>query len=245
MAWIDSTTAGANNTIPIVPVPAGTAIDDIVILVVTSESGAMSGFAGLWPSGFTQLDDKVLLTDGETTGIAWKRLTAADTGNYTLSDMTANGCDFNGWTGHAHLFRGRNTTNPPVIGTVGTASGVGTPQSATANGVTAVEGDDLLYAAIGDLVLGSGTSSFTQPTGFTVRENSQSPTASVLDRLYGATKDNQSAGATGSITSTLSWTSLNGAWAAWLIRIPAGESTAATRIPFRGSFGRRRTRYAL
>lgn len=210
MAFRSATTASSSGTSVSVAVPAGVADKDIVVLVLSSDDAAMG--TPTWPSGFTQLDKRSFGTDGQSCAVAWKRLTGADTGTYTVGNTGAYGCDIS-----ALAFSGRDTTNPPVLGSSTSSNNTGSSVSVT--GLTVVAGDDLLFAMLPDST--ASTSVFTQPSGYT----QETHTSDIYGPHSTAVEQNAAAGATGTVSG--SWTNGTGhGSAAYLIRIPASTGTA-------------------
>ena len=249
MAYHDSTTASGASETPSVAVPnAGgaspLAADDIVILVAALDDVTSTAAAGDWPTGFTELGEAQPSGDGHAVVVGWKRLTAADTGSYTFGSLDGGGGTTPDWVCQAFAFRGRHTTDPPVMSTIAVNNANNTsPVSVTANGVTAVGGDDLIMISAPD-VRGSGIGNgHATPTDFTEREDAEN----AWSNLAGFTRENVSAGATGNITATFSHTggATGSGWAAILIRIPSvpaagGGDEAGLLVPtnMRGSLGR-------
>lgn len=212
-----STTTG-NASSGTVPVPSGAAINDIAIVVVSVDALGPETFT--WDTGFTQLyNTSIAAPDGHTFGAAWKRLTAADTGNYSQSWT-----DTKDYLIQCFLFSGRDTTNPPVASTIATnTSSNPTPITVTANGVTAVTGDDLLFVMCPDIVLNNNGISFTPASTFTEQTDTVNAGSGGIGwcNLSCDYKENVSGGATGSISGTFITNSQNAGWLAGLIRIPS------------------------
>ena len=223
MAYRSSSVSVTNGqgTSGTVPVPTGAAIDDIAIIGASIDNAAGQTFN--WGTGFTELRDTDLASpDGHNGSIAWKRLTAADTGNYTVS-----------WTANADyllqcvLFSGRHTTDPPVAATAATDTNANTsPITVTSNAVTAIDGDDLLWVALPDVTAGNGGTSFSPPTDFTERTDTVDAGTNGWCTMSMATRDNVSAGSTGGIAGTFVASSTAG-WVAHLVRIPTSAAPAA------------------
>lgn len=224
MAYHDSTTASGANQTPSVAVPNGGGAsplqaDDIVILVAATDDVNAVFDAGDWPTGFTELGEVNLTGDGHSVAVGWKRLTAADTGNYTFGNLGGGATP--DWVCQAYAFRGRHTTDPPVISAIATNNNANTtPVSVTANEVTAVAGDDLLMISAPDVRSSGVANGHTQPTNYTEKEDAEN----AWSNLAGFTRENVSVGATGNITATLALTSSSAGWAAILVRIPAASS---------------------
>lgn len=218
MAYRSSSVADLLATTTIsVPVPAGAAINDIAILVINLDN---TGHGTLtFPAGFTTLfTTTVSGPDQHTQALAWKRLIAADTGNYTVTWTGANDA-----IGECALFSGRDTSNPPTASEATDTSANASPISVSAATVTALTGDDLLWAGGLDLTSSTATSSCAPPSAFTERQDD----ARDWCALSIATEDNVSSGATGTITGTWTTTGTAG-WLAHLVRIPAAGGAAIT-----------------
>lgn len=228
MAVGTPTTAGGNGTSASVAVPAGmTAGDEVVLVCSVDNQGATLS----WPSGFTELHQTDLSTDGQTTGAAWKRLTGADSGTYAVSISGVGG----NYGIVAIPATGRHGTNPPVIGTVTADSNAnaGTSLAESAAGVTALAGDDILgvfMEDVGAANIGNGHSAWSLGGG------------EIIDLIdagsgwanIGVSKaENVSAGSTGSLTATFSKSpSGNSGYVGYVIRLPSASSTtqvSATR----------------
>lgn len=91
-----------------IPVPTGAATDDVALLAVYLWEATDPTVT--WPTGFTE---KTATVSGNVKlKVAWKRLTAGDTGNYTPSWTGEQ------WTmGHCVLITGAITTGDPVEAT--------------------------------------------------------------------------------------------------------------------------------
>ena len=214
MAYRSSSANNGNGSSGTVPVPASAATDDIAIVALNIDG---TGHGTITVTDFTQLDSTITVAtpDGHTQAIFYKRLTAADSGNYAFSWTNSND-----WIAECALFSGRNTTNPPVASTGATNSSSNTsPVSVGANGVTALTDDDLIW--IGGLD-GSGlavSAGCAPPTDFTERQDVNDTTRAWCN-LSIATRDAVAAGATGTITGTYTMDGGTAGWLAFLVRIP-------------------------
>jgi hypothetical protein len=225
MAYRSSTSAGGGGTAtPTTNVPASVAADDIVILVASSDSEAGASFTGKWPAGFTQFfDDDISGPDGQSVGIAWKRLTGADAGTYALTNIGST----NDWAIVAVAFSGRSTSSDPTCNHSINTSSNATPVSATASSVTPAAGDDLLFVAALDPTSSHlADNSTTAPSGYTERQDVPSTAGWAV--IEAASKDNVSAGATGSVSSSTTLTSGASGWAAYHILLPAAGGGGVT-----------------
>lgn len=224
MAYRDSTTASGNSATPSVAVPAGVQIGDIVILACAIDVLAAVFDTADWPTGFTELAESDVTADGHSAAIGWKRLSAADSGSYTFGNLGATG----DWVCQATAFSGRHATNPPVASTPNVQNTAQSPPiTITANGVTAVAGDDLLWASAPDVTSGSSGNGQAPPASFTEREDAEN----VWANLSTATRDNVSAGATGSISGIFSMSQDTAGWVAFLVRIPVAGGTTFNITP--------------
>lgn len=208
--------------------PAGFSANDILILILSSDANASTASP---PSGFTQLaKDTWSSPDGQVVFIWWKRAVGSD--SLTVTGM-ASGVSKLLW---CFAWSGRHTSNPPVISTsaLNTSSNA-SPTTLTANGVTALAGDDLFWFGALDVTVASSTNTFTQPTGYT-SQGSAVDSVDHFDVVAAANKDNVSAGATGTVSGTLTHSGSAG-WDAFVIRIPVASGASAFDIPQLGMMG--------
>lgn len=220
MAYRSSSVNTGNSTTPSVAVPASVDIGDIVLIAVTADN-VLIDFTGKFPAGFTLLDQVGPTLDGEKAAIGWKRLSAVDSGTYTFTSMGVAATD---WVCEAIAFSGRDTINPPVQNTVAVNNtGNASPIAPTASTLTAVAGDDLLWVGGLDVTNNTFTVGYTAPSGYTLRQGSKQGWSTIGI----ASKDNVSAGATGSVAGSVTISSGTSGWDAWLVRIP----TAIFRRP--------------
>lgn len=231
MAYRDSTTATGNSQTPAVAVPAGVAADDIVLLAAAIDITAAAFDPADWPTGFTELAEADVTLDGQSMAVGWKRLTGADAGSYTFGSVTAGAAP---WVCQAVALSGRHVTDPPVVSANATSNAANTsPVTITANGVTALAGDDLVHFSMPDVnTTGAGTG-HTAPAGYTKREDDELTFAN----LSIATLDNAGAGATGTVAATFTMSGGTAGWAAWLVRVPAAAGGAAPAPRMLGSLG--------
>lgn len=207
-----ATNTGSGGTVTVTK-PTGVAADDILIACYSQDGG--SG-APTWPTDFTVLSDFANLTfDGQQTGFAIKRATGSEGASYVLSGSGGDCC------GAVIAFSGRHTTTAPTHSENVTDSSTADGSSVTASTVTAETGDDLCFLVLVDP--GGSVSSLTAgvPTDFTERFELPGGNWSAM---YGATRDNVSAGATGTITATSFTPGLSFAYTGYLIRIPAAAA---------------------
>jgi hypothetical protein len=221
MAYRSSSQSNASSTAPATAVPSGAAIGDIAIIFVSVD---LASIGITLPSGFTQLDTQSMAFDGEQLSVGWKRLTAADTGSYTCSISSAHD-----WVCSALLFSGRHATNPPVITTANKADSSHTGTiSIPASTVTALAGDDICFLGGTDQNnAGAALHTFSAPASYTLRTNPQR----AWEGHTTATRDNVSAGATGTVSGQDVLSTGAEGTIGWLIRIPSAGGTDYTGTP--------------
>lgn len=182
VAFKNATSSGTSDAIGsniTIAVPSGAAIGDIAIIAVAHwwNTGTINP-AFTWPSGFTEkVNIDILGASGQQRmKIAWKRLTAADSGNYVTSWGTSQ------WrAGHCLLFSGAKTTGDPFEDF----------DTDTALGATTVPSLSLSIAnpgSIVNIIVNEGSRTHVVPTGFTQAQNT-----TVLNTSY---KNSVAAGAT-------------------------------------------------
>jgi hypothetical protein len=206
------------DTFPSTAVPAGSAIDDITILTVTIDNGSAVIDPADWPAGFLELSEiSVTTLDGQDVAIAWKRLTAADSGTYQLGDP--GGVATNHWIMAAYCFSGRDTANPPTFTPTTQAAGLSSPVTANGGSLTALAGDDLLWITLTDLSAISIYTGGTVPSGYT-EEHDQN---NFWTAMFSGTKQNVSAGATGTQAGSFTLSSGTSGYVNYHLRIPAAQ----------------------
>jgi hypothetical protein len=225
MAYRDSTTATGSNATPAVAVPAGVQIDDIVIVAFTIDASAAAIDGADLPTGFVELAEQDCTADGSTNWIGYKRLTAADTGDYQFGNIGSSG----EWVCQAFAFSGRHATNPPVLSTTAVSNTLTNDPTVTANGVTAVAGDDLLWVSLPDSNANTAGASQATPSSYNAAEAQQNG----WSYAAGAYRNNVSAGATGTVGAVFTTPgAVTAGYVAWLVRIPAAAVAAKARPIF-------------
>lgn len=165
IALRSSTSSGADTfaNSKVIAVPAGAAVDDIAILTAETWTSGAEPTVTNWGTGFTEITGAhVTMVTSSSPGNqsvrkAWKRLTAGDTGNYTVtfSATTWNAVDCEVWSG-------------------GLASGDPIEGSNTATGSTGYPTTALTPATAAGMSNSAGTTNAvttTPPTGFTERQD--------------------------------------------------------------------------
>lgn len=218
MAYLDSTTGSGSGASLSCAVPAGVASGDIVVLAATIDAPNPVTFS--WPASFTQLANVAVTAENQAVGSAWKRLTGADAGTYTV---TTGGVSSE-WILQATAFTGRHATDPPTASSAQQNTLQSSPVSVNAATVTAVAGDDLCWISGPDVNAGDIGTGHTAPPSYTEREDTENGWCN----LSAATWDNVSAGATGTVTGTFALASGQAGWAAVLVRVPAAAGGGAT-----------------
>lgn len=218
MAFVAATSANITGAgTKQVAVPGGAAAGMIATIGISLDDGSSIIEDGDFPTDFSPFQAQTNLThDGQRIRWAWKRLTGADSGNYVFGTISGTSGQIMCW-----LHSGRHPTDPPEISTAATNNSANTtPVTVTANGVTALAGDDLAFTSTPDVnTTGAGTGHTMTTAGYTERLDIES----AFTNMFLATKDNVSAGATGSQVAefTMSSGTPTSGWAAWTFRYPA------------------------
>lgn len=216
-------TSGANSgtgTSVTVTLGAAPADNDIIVMLASMDYPDKTI---TFPAGFTSLaQGNITGPDGHNYAVAWKR--AVSEGTTFACGGDTDGADY---TVQVFTFDGRHTVDPPVIGTVTVnTSSNSSPVTVTAPAVTAVAGDDILWIGVADTSGHDIGGAFAAPTDYTERQD----TMFGWNTVSGASRDNVSAGSTGSISGTLTLSSGTSGWASALIRIPAAAA-AGDAVP--------------
>src|SRR3990167_1830229 len=222
-AYRDSTTGSGTSGTPSVAVPTGVLADDICILAAGADQETANFEAGDWPMDFVELSEVDLTLDGHSAAIGYKRLTGSDSGSYTFGTIgTAPD-----WVAQALCFSGRHTTDAPTLTTATSNAGNTSPVSVNASTITATGCADLLMVSAPDVDGDGIATGHAAPTNYTEREDAENAWAN----LAGFSRDNVTAGATGTVTATLSLASGASGWVAWLVNIPAASCGGAAAAP--------------
>lgn len=163
-ALVQSSTTGATDTQSSTkdcPVPVGAAAGHVAVLAIEIWLDTATDPVITWPSGFTQIAYVESTTDGfQRLYVARKVLTAADTGNYTMS-----------WSGsywnqaQCTLWSGIDNTTPLDVAANTAVTAANTTQAA--NSVTTVTaGCGMVH-----LVANENSATGTPPTGYTERQD--------------------------------------------------------------------------
>ena len=225
-AYRDSTTGSGTSGTPSVAVPTGVLADDICILAAGADQETANFEAGDWPMDFVELSEVDLTLDGHSAAIGYKRLTGSDAGSYTFGTIgTAPD-----WVAQAWCFSGRHTTDAPTLTTATSNAGNTSPVSVNASTITATGCADLLMVSAPDVDGDGIATGHAAPTNYTEREDSENAWAN----LAGFSRDNVTAGATGTVTATLSLASGASGWVAWLAclrpRTPMAKALQASLL---------------
>jgi hypothetical protein len=175
---------------------APTGIQDGDILVIALHYDNAPGTI-TWPSGFTQFVSYIYNGSTKNVRAAWK-VASSESGSYVVS--TTNTIYRSGVMG---AWSGRSAAQSMSAQTSGTgnANAISTPVTISLTGITAAANDDVIYFPVwSPQSSGFGTWTFTPPTNYTTA-------GSNLTALYGlsamAYRDDVSAGATGTLASTV------------------------------------------
>lgn len=230
MAFESATTNnGGGSDTPSTGVPSGAAAGKTALLLVQADNKVWTLSSGL-PTGFTAFPLIDLdISDGARIRAFWKRLTAADSGSYAFGSQGG----FSDWLMCALLFNGRHATDDPVASASESDAANTSPVTASGNGLTAVAHDDLVFLVCADpsgAGLVNSAPLFPTPSGYTSRVNLEDTLTpgTGWNAMAAFTKEDVSAGATGSPSSQFTLSSGNAGWGAYHIRIPALDSGAVS-----------------
>ncbi len=232
MAYRDSTItqiASGSGATPTGTLPPGTVAGDRLLAFITQDiAGNTIGAATGW--------DATPLASFDTSGpdaqsarvFEKKNATGSDAVNFTSSETRPATVIIVAFSGRDNSAAA--TVSTPTVNTTNNSS----PISVSLTGLTAATGDDLAWFAQLDQVDQTDTWGFSSPSGFTERHDaSNSDWISVTAH----TKDNSTAGATGSLASTATQiTGTGGAgWSGVVIAIPVASSSGPTTTVVTGS----------
>jgi hypothetical protein len=212
MAFRSSAKANATSG-TVTATPSGVSAHDYLCAVFVSDSGTHTQ-----PSGWTIRDAVFLSLDGQNLSLADKDdATGAD--SFLFSSTTSFGMALicSAWSG-------RDNAAPRSATPVRTGNGTGaaSPISASFTGITASANDDLGVLAGLDQTAADGRWTFSTISGFTPRQDGVNE--DYCSGIVLQTQDNVSAGATGSIATTISNSgSGNGEWVGWVVAIKAAS----------------------
>ncbi len=155
VGYRSSSSTGASDNLAssiAVPVPAGAAANDIAVVAI--ELWEIGNPTVTPPSGFTEL--ATVISGSQKLKVFWKRLTGADTGNYTF---TWTGSQWN--QGQCTLFTGVKTTGDPIGANFNTAT------SASGTTVPSTSVTVAFQPGLGHYVANENSGTKTPPTSFT------------------------------------------------------------------------------
>lgn len=190
----------ATRTNTLVPVPAGTAVNDVVVVYIYQDNATLQVITP--PAGFTEIvfNPQLQTTGPQRFQIWWKRLTGADTGTYTFTHASSH------TEAAAVRYTGVITTGTPYELLQFGIQNITSTTLPALTGTTSGPDRLLLYPATS-----YQTADFTPPTGFTERLDT--------DDLFISDKPQAAAGDTGTVVGSVSVASRT--TAALLALIPA------------------------
>jgi len=175
---------GATRTSSPVPVPAGVAAEQIILVHFYLEPTVT--ITGL-PSGFAEVGSGIA-NSAHGQRVFWKRAAGADSGTYTFTHSST-------WTeAAATSYTGATLTGDPTDASPATAQR-GTSGTVTPAVSLTTTGPDRLIVWGGTVTFASGTGGWTPPSGYTEQVDA-------TFELTVATLAQPTAGSTGSITGT-------------------------------------------
>lgn len=215
MAYRSSTVQqNFSTTSPIGALPAGTALDDVLLAFFVHD---LFGATVTPPAGWSLVsgDASTATPDGQYARVFTKVATGSEPATWTWTTGTnANATIIVG------AWSGRNSAGSLISAATPNTSGNATPISISATGVTALAGDDIAFFAMLDISVGTDAWSFTaSPASFTERQDDVN-NGFIVTSLH--TRDNVSAGATGSLTATATRSAGSGTagWGVIVVSIP-------------------------
>jgi hypothetical protein len=164
------------------------------------------------------LQTRACTLDGQMATCCWKRASGADSGSYTFG-----GSPGEILIGLCQAYRLQRTRYHQSAGPSTLKRSIRRQSlhyTINANGVTAVAGDDLLWLSAPDATVTGGVTGHTPPTSYTEQQDADKR---VGIRTSGATQDNVSAGATGTVAGASRFPAVLRDMAV-LVRIPAAAS---------------------
>jgi hypothetical protein len=127
------------------------------------------------------------------------KVASSEPANYTISLGGGNGFTVKAV---AASFSGRSSATPSASTATDDAGNSATPISTPLGGVTAASGDDIVIVTGVASSNVTGSSTFTAPANYTTRQNASNTGAFDGGGVAIATRDNVSAGATGTLTGS-------------------------------------------
>jgi hypothetical protein len=222
VAFRSSSSNAGNASSLEITAPSGIQEGDILI-AFWSQGG--SGSATItWPDGFTLLDSVLVPAADNTNRVAIKVATSSEPSSYTISSNASDYC-----VAGIAAFSGRDTEATPTVQTTSAPTAVEAPIAVDLAGVTAAEGDDIVWIGMRVPSAGGSLTSplWTPPSSYTERIDQN---AAFYISASLATRDNVSAGATGTLSGTIG-ASDDAGYAGFVIALPAaggGEPEEAT-----------------
>ncbi len=216
MAAIDSAQNSGNSSNPSVAIPDSPQAGDVDLFWgQVDASGTV--FEGHWPDGAEHLHEIVTGPDGGKVGVAKRLMDGTESGNYVCGEVGGAA----EWQLHVVRFRGRSyddiTFSEPTDGSSYSTVSNDSPIAVLADAVTAEAGDDLAYLGAIDPSGSVTDNDWTEPGDFTLQTNLMSTYCS----LSVASRDNVSAGDTGDVVGTATFSAGSAGFAAYLVRLGA------------------------
>jgi hypothetical protein len=221
--FVSSSSTSGNASSLEVTAPAGIQEGDILI-AIWSQGGA--GNATItWPSGFTLLASSNSATATNTNRIAVKVATGSEPSSYTIATSVGDLC-----VAGVAAWRGRDTAAVLSAQTTLAETAQEAPITVNLTGVTASAGDDIAWIAMRVPSAGGNLTSplWTPPTSYTERIDVN---ATLYISMSLATRDNVSAGATGTLAGTIG-ASDDAGYAGFVVALPAsGGGGGSSPVP--------------
>ena len=162
---VNKTSAGSGAGQPVVTVPTGSSLNDILLTVVCCDSGNSSGFLG--PAGWTREAWFHNTGDGEDAAIYMRRAIGVESASYQFTSS-------NSWVASMFCYRGCDTTTylDAAISVTGSNTSVNFPITVTATELTTVTPNTrLVWVGALDRTDADVVTTATTPNGFTFRDS--------------------------------------------------------------------------
>lgn len=219
MAYRSSATAKSDTSATITATPAGVVANDILIGAITND-GLTASFTN--PSGWTNGATLDLATgDTQQLHYAYKVATGTDAFGF--------GCTQSWLVLQVTAHSGRDTASPFSTAAVSTdqgAAAIASGGTTSITGITASAGDDIVVMVVTDAKVSGDLWASAPPTNYTERQDDATTNWSSLSTN---TRDNVSAGATGSLVTTLTRTAGTGTtgYGAWVFALKQAAGSVA------------------
>lgn len=211
-----SSITGSNDSVT-VPLPAGTQDGDWLVYIIGNEQQAITSWGGFTPDATASFT-----TDGGDSrvggAIVGLRLASSEPANRTI---TIGGGDAAPVRAACIALSGRSSSVPSLAAVTNDAGGGTGTVSTPLTGVTATAGDDIIVCSAVIANNTSGTWVFTPPASYTSQQSATTAALFYAGGVNLSTRENVSAGATGTLTGSWALASTTGETCGLVIAFPA------------------------